>query len=225
MGTPAGLLRPPNPRPSYPAKAGYPVIPIFSLIAGVTAYWVARSSRATTGLSMLRHPAPFSDHGFAHLPGLLRAGHLIDLHRDLLADEALQLCLLGIIAGDDLKSFRPGFQTAKPVRRRQPVRFADELKGVDALALGAAAHGVELSGQNIAVPDRLLRLRVERAHSNDRQNSRGQRGSFTEVTSCHLSSDSSFKTAFAAAWPRTACLHRDNRVRRRPARRGRAASP
>jgi len=56
------------------------------------------------------------------------------------------------------------------------VRFADQLKGVDALALGAAAQGVELSGQDIAVPDRLLRLRVERGRNKDCQNSRSQRG-------------------------------------------------
>ncbi len=56
------------------------------------------------------------------------------------------------------------------------MRFADELEGVDALAVGAAAHGVELPGQDIAVLDRLLRLRVNCARQHDRHNSRSQRG-------------------------------------------------
>jgi hypothetical protein len=37
--------------------------------------------------SMLGHHAPFGDHGFAHLPGILRAGDLVEFHRDLLALE------------------------------------------------------------------------------------------------------------------------------------------
>src|SRR5580700_7470491 len=86
---------------------------------------------------MLRHHAPLRDHGFAVLPGVLRAGYFIDLDRDFLADKALQLRRLGVVAGDDLKGFGAGLQAAEPVRRRQPVRFADELEGVDALALGA----------------------------------------------------------------------------------------
>ena len=85
-----------------------------------------------TSTSMLRHHGPFRDHGFAHLPGVLRAGDLVDLHRDFLADKTLQLRRLGIIAGDDLKCFRPGFQIAKPVRRRQPTRLA---------------HGVPVGGE------------------------------------------------------------------------------
>jgi len=40
---------------------------------------------------VLGHHAPFGDDGFAHLPGVLRAGDLVDLHRDFLADETLQL--------------------------------------------------------------------------------------------------------------------------------------
>src|SRR5258706_10549519 len=71
--------------------------------------------------------------------------------RDLLADKSLQLRSLGIIAGHDLKCLRSGFEIAQPARRRQPMRFADELEGIDALALGAAAHCVELPGQDIAV--------------------------------------------------------------------------
>src|SRR4030088_3582648 len=181
-------------------------------------YWVARSSPAMTALlmltaslvatvevaerycrSMLRHHAPFGDHGFAHLPGVLRAGDFVDLHRDFLANVALQLRRLRIIAGDDLECFWPGFQTAKPVRRRQPARLADELIGVDALALGAAAHGIELPGQNIGVFDRLLcllcllRLHVGRAGHKHRQSRRSQRGSFTKIVSRHVSSDSSFQ--------------------------------
>src|SRR5882762_4313543 len=91
-------------------------------------------------ISMLRHHAPFRDHGFAHLPGLLRAGDFVDLQRDLLADETFQLRRLGVVAGDDLERLRPGLEVAKPVRRRQPARFADQLKGVDALALLTATN-------------------------------------------------------------------------------------
>src|SRR5260370_23414890 len=115
-----------------------------------------RAVRGATTASMLRQYAPFRDHGCAHLPDVLRAGDLVDLYRDFLADKTLQLRRLGIIAGDDLKCFRPGFQIAKPVRRRQPARPADELEGVDALALGAAAHRIELPGQHVTVLDPLL---------------------------------------------------------------------
>ena len=107
------------------------------------AYWIARSSRAMTvgdRHSMLRHHAPFGDHGFAHLPGVLRAGDFVDLHRNFLADKTLQLRCLGVAAGDDLERLRPGLQAAKPVRRRQPARLAGELIGGDALALLAAAQ-------------------------------------------------------------------------------------
>src|SRR5439155_19629732 len=224
---------------SSSAKADDPVFQRRSLSkTDVPAYWVARSSRAMTMLlaitvvlaaatvpSMLRHHAPFGDHGFAHLAGLLGAGDLVDLQRDLLADKSLQLRRLGIIVGHDLKCLRSGLEIAEPARRRQPVRFADELEGVDALALGAAAHGVELPGHDIAVLDRLLHLRVKRACLHDRQNSRSQRRQFTEVASRHVSSDSSFKTTCAAAWLRTGFLHRYNRARRRPARHGQASLP
>src|SRR5258705_7325829 len=142
----------------------------------VTAYWIARSSRAMTRSSSLRHHAPFGDHGFAQLAGLLGAGDLVDLQRDFLADKSFQLRRLGLIAGHDLKRLRSGLEIAKPVRRWQPVRFADELEGVDALAVGAAAHGVELPPQALAVLDGLLRLRIKRARHHDRQNSRSQRG-------------------------------------------------
>jgi hypothetical protein len=37
-------------------------------------------------------------------------------------------------------------------------------------------HGIELSGQDIAILDHLLRLRVERGSNKDRQNDRGQPG-------------------------------------------------
>ena len=110
---------------------------------------------------MLRHHAPFGDHGFAHLPGVLRAGDFVDLHRDFLADKILQLRGLGVAAGDELERFRAGFQIAEPVRRRQPARLAGELVGGDALALLAAAdlHGVEFPGQHVAGIDRLAGLR------------------------------------------------------------------
>ncbi len=110
---------------------------------------------------MLRHHAPFRDHGFAHLPGLLRTGDFVDLQRDLLADKTFQLRGLRVVAGDDLKCLRPGLEIAKPVRRRQPVRLADQLKGVDALARFAAAdtHGIELSRKHVAGIDQLARLR------------------------------------------------------------------
>src|SRR5882757_10343137 len=105
-----------------------------------------RRDDARWTLSMLRHHAPFRDHGFAHLPGILCARDLVDLQRNLLADKVLQLRRLSVIVGDDLKCLRSGLKIAKPVWRRQPVRFADELKGTDALAIGAAVHGIELSG-------------------------------------------------------------------------------
>src|SRR5213078_3436278 len=138
---------------SSSAKADDPVFQRRSLSkTDVTAYRVAPSSRAmtmllaitvvlaaTTVLSMLRHHAPFGDHGFAHLAGLLGAGDFVDLQRDFLADKTLQLRRRGIVAGDDLKGLRSGLEIAKPVRRRQPVRFADELVGIAALAIGAAA--------------------------------------------------------------------------------------
>ena len=44
-----------------------------------------------TAVLVLRHHAPFRHHGFAHLPGVLRAGDFVDLDRDFLADETLQL--------------------------------------------------------------------------------------------------------------------------------------
>ena len=53
---------------------------------------------------MLRHHAPFGDHGFAHLAGILRAGDLVDPYRDFLADEAFQLRGLRVVLGDELKS-------------------------------------------------------------------------------------------------------------------------
>src|SRR3954452_1787462 len=95
---------------------------------------------------MLRHHAPFRDDRFAHLPGILSAGDFIDLHRDFLADESLQLRGLRLAVGDDLECFRPGLEIAKSVWRRQSARFADQLIGVDALALLGPAHphGVEL---------------------------------------------------------------------------------
>src|SRR5580704_13184506 len=90
--------------------------------------------------SRLRHHAPFSDDGLAHLAGILRAGDLIDLERDFLAVETFQLRRLGVVVGDDLKRFRPGLQAAQPVRRRQAARFAGELIGCDVLALFDAAN-------------------------------------------------------------------------------------
>src|SRR3978361_666828 len=52
---------------------------------------------------MLRHHAPLGDDGFAHLPGVLRAGDFVDLHRDFLAAEILQLRRLRIAVGDALR--------------------------------------------------------------------------------------------------------------------------
>jgi MFS transporter, PAT family, beta-lactamase induction signal transducer AmpG len=59
---------------------------------------------------MLRHHLPFRDDGLAKLPGLLGAGDLVDLHRDLLAAVFLQLRRLRIVDGDDLKRLRSGYR-------------------------------------------------------------------------------------------------------------------
>src|SRR5260370_6706694 len=107
---------------------------------------------------MLRHHAPFGAHGLADLAGFLGAGDLVDFQRDLLADKSLQLRRLGIIAGHDLKGLRSGLEIAEPARRRQAMRFAVELGCVDAIAVGAAAHGDALPGPDLAVPDPLLLL-------------------------------------------------------------------
>src|SRR5260370_32004988 len=103
--------------------------------------------RADEKPSMLRHHAPFRDHGFAHLPGLLRTGDFVDLQRELLANKTLQLRRLGIAVGDDLKCLRSGLEITKPARRREPARFAGELIGGDALALLAATNfqGIKFS--------------------------------------------------------------------------------
>ena len=74
---------------------------------------------------MLRHHAPFGDHGFAHLSGILRADDFVDLERNFLADKALQLRHLNIIMRDDLKRLRSGLKIAKPVRRRQRLPEGD----------------------------------------------------------------------------------------------------
>src|SRR5918993_1825176 len=98
---------------------------------------------STMQLSMLRHHTPFRHHGFAHLPGVLRAGDFVDLDRDFLADESLQLRGLSVVGGDELESFRAGLQVAKTIRRRQPARLAGDLVSRDLLALLAATdfHG------------------------------------------------------------------------------------
>ena len=62
-------------------------------------------------------------------PASCGTGDLVDLQRDFLADETLQLRDLGVAAGDDLECFGPGFQIAQPARRRQPARLAGELIG------------------------------------------------------------------------------------------------
>ena len=117
--------------------------------------------RKPTRPSMLRHHAPLRDHGFAHLPGFLRTGDFVDLDRDFLADEGLQLRGLRVAVDDDLECFRSGLETAKPSWRRQPARFAGELIGRGTLALFAAAgaQGIEFSRQHIAGIDRLGYLR------------------------------------------------------------------
>src|SRR4051812_32327440 len=51
---------------------------------------------------LLPHQAPFGDHGLAHLAGIAGAGDLVDLDRDLLADERLQLPGLRVAGGDEL---------------------------------------------------------------------------------------------------------------------------
>src|SRR3981081_3039842 len=76
-----------------------------------------------TASSMLRHHAPVRDHGLAHLPGVLRAGDLADLHRNFLADKAFQLRRRGLAAGYELERLRSGFEIAQSVRRRQPARL------------------------------------------------------------------------------------------------------
>src|SRR2546430_6311368 len=106
--------------------------------------------------SMLGHHAPFGDDGLAHLPGVLRAGDFVDLDGNFLADEILELRGLGVAAGDELERLGAGFEIAQPVRRRQPARFAGDLVGGGgALALLAALHGVEFTGQDVAGIDRL----------------------------------------------------------------------
>src|SRR5258707_11826975 len=55
---------------------------------------------------VLCHHAPFGDHGFADLPGVLRAGDFVDLDGNFLADEILQLRGLGVAAGDELERLR-----------------------------------------------------------------------------------------------------------------------
>src|SRR4051812_20833329 len=110
---------------------------------------------------MLGHYAPFGDDGFAHLTGILRAGDFVDLDRDFLADETLQLRRLRVAAGDELERLRPGLEIAKPVRRRQPARLAGYLKRIDLGAALAATHfhGAEFSRQHVAGLDRLAGLR------------------------------------------------------------------
>src|SRR4029077_922898 len=110
--------------------------------------------------SALRDQVPFRDHGLAHLSRILCTGDLADPHRDLLADEALELRGLGVAGGDKLKRFRPGLKVTEAARRRQPARFARNLIGRDAIAIVAVthAHGVEFSRQHVAGIDRLAGL-------------------------------------------------------------------
>src|SRR5450631_1791087 len=98
------------------------------------------SERFVSEGSMLRHHAPFCHNGFAHLPGILGAGELIDLERDFLADESLQLRRLGVAVGDDLECLRSGLEAAESVRRRKAARLAGKLIGCNPLALLAAAQ-------------------------------------------------------------------------------------
>src|SRR5260221_12541171 len=101
-----------------------PAIHAFAVIAGAKTWMPGTrpgmTKTTSADSSMLRHHAPFGDHGVAHLPGFLGTGDLIDLYRDFLADKALQLRRLGIIGSDDLKGFRSGFQPAQSGRARQP---------------------------------------------------------------------------------------------------------
>ena len=110
---------------------------------------------------VLGHHAPLGDHGLAYLIGVLRAGDFVDLHRDLLADIALQLRGLRVARGDELEGFGAGLEIAEPVRRRQAARLGGELIGGNAIALLAVAHahGVEFPRQHVAGIDRLTGLR------------------------------------------------------------------
>ena len=82
--------------------------------AGPSAQLRSRPGMTTIGhdanASMLRHHAPLGDHGFAHLPGVLRAGDFVDLHGNFLADEILQLRGLGVADGDELEGLRVRFR-------------------------------------------------------------------------------------------------------------------
>src|SRR6266852_3293620 len=71
---------------------------------------LSQGRRRSAGTLLLRHQAPFRDHGFAHLTGGLGAGDLADFHRHFLAGESLELRGLGIAGGDELERFRPGFE-------------------------------------------------------------------------------------------------------------------
>src|SRR5580700_7730951 len=55
------------------------------------------ASPLTVRSSMLRHYTPFRHHSFAHLTRFLRARNLVDLDRDFLAVERLQLRRLRVI--------------------------------------------------------------------------------------------------------------------------------
>ena len=190
---------------------------------------------ATAPLNACHH-APFGDHGFAHLPGVLRAGDFVDLDRDFLADKILQLRGLGVAAGDELKGFRSGLEIAQPVRRRQPARLAGDLVGRRRACLLAAAtlHGVEFAGQDVAGIDRLAGLSAPaRPAAPLRKAQPEPPPSMTTkpsacrivVSSCRSVPSVWVRTAFAAASQPIAYLRRDNQARRRPARHARAASP
>ncbi len=85
-------------------------------------------------LQWLVTETPLRDDGVAHLPGCIGAGNFIGPDRNLLADEVLQLARFGRVICHDLKCLGAGFEIAEPIRLRQPVRLADQLKRIHALA-------------------------------------------------------------------------------------------
>src|SRR5512143_3414261 len=82
------------------------------------AYWIARlrgrrhrnRGEGVAFSLLLLHQAPFGDHGLAHLAGIVGAGDLVDLYRDLLAGKRLQLRGLRVAGGDELKSLGAGLE-------------------------------------------------------------------------------------------------------------------
>ena len=89
---------------------------------------------------MLRHHAPFGDHGLAHLAGVLRAGDFVDLHRDLLAEKSFSCAAWASLLVMSWNVSGPVSRLQSPFGGGSRRGSRGELVGGDALALLAAAH-------------------------------------------------------------------------------------